>query len=34
MELPGKPLKSAIQAIGNTPLVELARITKVERKFH
>jgi cysteine synthase A len=28
MELPNKPLASAIEAIGNTPLVELARITK------
>lgn len=28
MQLPNKPLKSAIEAIGNTPLVELARITK------
>ena len=28
MLLPDKPLTSAIEAIGNTPLVELARITK------
>jgi cysteine synthase A len=28
MNLPDKPLASAIEAIGNTPLVELARITK------
>jgi cysteine synthase A len=28
MELPNKPLKSAIEAIGNTPMVELARITR------
>ena len=25
MKLPNRPLKSAIEAIGNTPLVELAR---------
>ena len=28
MQLPDKPLTSAIEAIGNTPLVELARITR------
>lgn len=28
MQLPNKPLTSAIEAIGNTPLIELSRITK------
>ena len=28
MELPGRPLTSTIEAIGNTPLVELSRLTR------